>query len=196
MELNDLLRGWARDIRGGNGGGQADPGGYEFCTDGHLGMCASCASEYNLKACPLSGDEHLQVWVAWHIERIWADPAVWAREAAEQAATWTNPGPLCLFRLLYESALHGEDYGVASVAPCILERWMSKGWLRTFAEEMQERERREPANQDYADLAEATEALLGYALAAGIPEEGSVQIVDGVNVCPDVGRPSSEWPRP
>jgi hypothetical protein len=182
MELSNVLRAWARDLRQQVPGQAAE---YEYCDL----PCESCAAERNLRACPLTSDFRLERWAAWHIGRIMADPVLWANEAAEQARSWANPGMVLLFHLLYKTASETKQTELALLRPyleSVLRHWTMNGTLRALIEQGSD-----------AELIEAARELLECANASGMAELRVLpEIVNGVNMTPTVGRPTSEWGRP
>jgi len=154
MTLQNLLQNVASGLRG-----EAPEPGYEFCYQGDMGMCARCPVEKNRKRCPLTDDEYLERWVAWHVRRIVADPTHWADEAYEQVREWSNPGMMIFLELAYDLPLESDAMGYwREKTQAVLKYW--DGWLARFAVEARERAQRNPGNLDFIDVADAVESVL------------------------------------
>ena len=192
--MRSLLRNVADGLRPDKP--EVDPG-WEYCHVGHDIGCDTCDAGRNKRRCPLSDDEYLTRWVSWHLLRIDQDPQKWAGDARSQISQSSNPGQFILFRGLYEMAAEqeGMEHWRQRLSE-VLAAWMYDGWLAYFAGEARERQRRNGHDQTANDIADEADAVLALAVAAGIEPQEQAQMVNGVNMNPTVGRPTTEWGSP
>ena len=201
MALDDLLRGWARDVRRGNGGGVVD----DTFMPCHL-QCEVCPVDHNVKQCRLSESEQLAVAIAGELRCIDKDPAAWALDVSTDGPG--RLGALTFFHGVYGLALEGgpEYEQWRTRLEAVLEVWMRTGWLRSFAEQAQKSRTDTSLPCGYREEYEAAEEAAGIlALADGtaILEGASdsyvpdmPEMVNGICVNPRYGRPTSEWGKP